>query len=67
MLLPYFYIFFHKGFRLNMLGFCLAYVGSVLVPIALPCVWILLMLLNFNDLFLRIISIPSRIFLFVKS
>ena len=42
------------------------YVGAILISIAVRRVWILLMLLNWKDLLLRIICIPSMIF-FVKS
>ena len=52
-----FYLLFHIGFLLDMP----AYVGAILVPIAVPCVWILLILLNWKYLLLRIISIPSII------
>ena len=38
-----------------------ANIGAILVPIAVPSVWIQLMSLNWKELLLRIISIPSNI------
>ena len=61
MSLPYFLPIISYRFSSKYTWVRVAYVGAIFVLIAVPNVWIELMLLNWKELLLRIISIPSMI------
>ena len=61
MSLPYFLPIVSYKFSSKYARVRVAYVGTILVPIAVPSVWIYLMLLNWKELLLRINSKPSMI------
>ena len=61
MSLPYFLHIISYRFSSKYASVRVAYVGTILVLMAVPRVWIQLMSLNSKELLLRIISIPSVI------